>query len=199
MWGCVKAGFQWQWLKKGLKDSFLAQMSLNQVLLPTEEWPRQFWSPEPLIWAQQLLCWLLFPLLVPSAPQKGGLSVGNREPNPGMLLPQTPREFVPLPAGLQAKPPWAPRHSFSCGKLRPVCESQKGLQQPVGISLTQDKVLIPSLVFPARFLTCKEIAPPCKACQPFTSTRGFSVHKPLVFIHEMPARTGRRLLGKDPH
>lgn len=44
-------------------------------------------------------------------PQQGEPSVDNREPNPGMLLPQTPREFVPLPAGacgLQAKPPGLP-------------------------------------------------------------------------------------------
>lgn len=128
----------------------------NQVLLPTEEWPWQFWPPEPLTWVRSS-----FPgcCSLSSLPQP---SVENREPNPGMLLPIPLLDLVPLPANHPRLPGtvWvveSPEQSAGSQKSR--------IPAQVGPPTAHEHLRLrenarPKAGFPARFLTCKEMVPP---------------------------------------
>lgn len=80
---------------------------------------------------------------------------------------------------------WGPRKA----EFLPKC----GLQQLMGISHSHRRKCSSQGLF---FLTCKEMVPPSKACQPFTSPQGFSAHKPQVFTPDMSAQTGRSSWGR---
>ena len=57
---------------------------------------------------------------------------------------------------------------------------------------TREDALVPSLVFPARFLTCKEMAHHCKTYQPFTLTQDFSISKPQLSFHPWHVSSDRK-------
>lgn len=128
---------------------------------------------------QELLSWLLFPLLLPSAPQ---LTPGSQTqecscPSLSWILSLSLQRKA-NPPGFQAQLElWKAQPSL-WGPRKAEFLPMRGFQQLVGISHSHWRNCSSQGLF---FLTCKEMIPPCKVCQPFPSPRGFSVRHPLVF------------------